>query len=166
LVDQKFFESSFRKLVWSKKFYFVFVRPMSLQQIAHIDEILDRIFVHLDTPTLVHRIQLVCKQWNTVAEEHIDYTYNDNWPIRRASLHGYLAAVDKLLAWTPANAQNIRVDPSACNNYAIRRASACGNLAVVNRLLQDPRVDPSAEYNEAIRAASRGGHLIVVNRLL
>jgi hypothetical protein len=34
---------------------------MSLQQIAHIDEILDRIFVHLDTPTLVRRIQLVNK---------------------------------------------------------------------------------------------------------
>jgi hypothetical protein len=60
--QQKYFASSF----------------MSLHQIAHIDEILDRIFVHLDTPILVQTIQLVCIQWNIVSEEHIDYIYNNN----------------------------------------------------------------------------------------
>jgi hypothetical protein len=45
----------------------------SLEHISHIDEILDHIFVHLDTPTLVHRTQLVNKQWNRVANMHINY---------------------------------------------------------------------------------------------
>jgi hypothetical protein len=55
-------------------FCFYNIMRTALSQIAHIDEILDRIFVHLDTPTLVHRIQLVNKQWNRVAEQHIVYT--------------------------------------------------------------------------------------------
>jgi hypothetical protein len=43
------------------------------EHIAHIDEILDRIFAHLDNPTLVHKIQLVNKQWSRVSNPHIDY---------------------------------------------------------------------------------------------
>jgi hypothetical protein len=85
---------------------------MSLQQIAHIDEILDRIFVHLDTPTLVHNIQLVNKQWNRVAEPHIDYTYHHNWPIRWASKRGHLHLVQKLLS-------NPKVDPTSNENGAL-----------------------------------------------
>jgi uncharacterized ferritin-like protein (DUF455 family) len=46
---------------------------MSLQSIAHIEEILDRIFIHLDTPTLVQKIQLISKQWYRVADQHINY---------------------------------------------------------------------------------------------
>jgi hypothetical protein len=70
---------------------------MSLHQIAHIDEILDRIFVHLNTRRLVRNIQLVCKQWFKVADEHVDYSYQKNWPIRWACKKGYLELVDRLL---------------------------------------------------------------------
>jgi hypothetical protein len=101
---------------------------MSLQQIAYINEILDRIFAHLDTPTLVQTIQLVCKQWYTVADEHIDYTYRYNWPIRWASSNGHTELVHRLL-------QNPKVDPSDDDNQAILHASKYGHLEVVNMLL-------------------------------
>jgi hypothetical protein len=136
---------------------------MSLEQIAHINEILDRIFIHLDTSTLVRRIQLVCKQWNKVADEHVDYTYNYDWPIRWAIKNCHLSLVNKLLAWTPANAQNPKVDPGSNCRLSIYWASLNGHIEVVNRLLQDPRFDIS---NEAISCASGCGHLAVVNRLL
>jgi hypothetical protein len=137
-------------------FYF---RNMSLEQIAHIPEILDRIFIHLSTPTLIHRIQLVCKQWHKVAEEHIDYAYNNNKAICWAAADGRLEIVNKLL-------QDPRVDPGARNNLAIEFAADYGHLAVVNRLLQDPRVDPGRHYSATIRWASLHGHLAIVNRLL
>jgi hypothetical protein len=132
---------------------------MSFQQIAYIDEILDRIFIHLDTSTLVTKIQLVCKQWSKVADEHVDYTYCDNWPIRWATFHGHLTTVNKLL-------QNPKVDPSAFDNYAIMQAAINGHLEMVNRLLEDPRVDPSVFNNYAIYEAHRNGYSEVVNRLL
>jgi hypothetical protein len=142
----------------NNKKYFILV-PMSLHQIAHVDEILDRIFVHLDTPTLVRKIQLVNKQWFNVAEEHVDYSYSNNLAIRRASELGNLQLVKKLL-------QNPKVNPRACDNYAIRLASTNGHLTVVNMLLGDPRVDPTSDKQHAIRWASRNGHIAVVNRLL
>jgi hypothetical protein len=92
---------------------------MPLQQIAHINEILDRIFVHLDKSTLATKIQLVCKQWYTVADEHIDYTYDANWLICWASWHGNLALVNKLLS-------HPKVDPCSCDNRAIIFASQYG----------------------------------------
>jgi hypothetical protein len=117
---------------------------MSLQPISHINEILDRIFVHLDISTLVRIVQLVNKQWYIVADEHVDYTWDDNLPIRWFSYKGRIDMVNKLLC-------NPKVDPSAFGNGAIREASSEGHLDVVNRLLKDSRVDPSACNNEAIQ---------------
>jgi hypothetical protein len=114
-----------QKNIWTKKAFQKFILPsfnifacMSLQPIAHIDEILDRIFVYLDTPTLVHRIRLVCKQWERVSDAHIDYEpAGCKLPvIIKAASEGHLAAVNKLL-------QVPRIDPSVDRNYAVRWAS-------------------------------------------
>jgi hypothetical protein len=136
-----------------------FFENMSLHQIAHIDEILDRIFVHLDTRTLVHKIQLVNKQWYKVAENHVDYNHESHLAIVSISRSGNLAAINKLL-------QNPKVNLGTRGNSILLYASEHGQLAVVNRALEDPRVDPSIHNNTAVHGASMFGHLAVVERLL
>jgi hypothetical protein len=46
-----------------------------LEQIAHIDEVLDRIFVHLDSKTLYKSILPACKQWNIVCQPYLLTNY-------------------------------------------------------------------------------------------
>src|SRR3990172_12409974 len=74
---------------------------------------------------------------NILIETNFDPSADDNYAIRKASYHGHLNVVNRLL-------EDDRVDPSANDNYAIRWASNNGHLNVVNRLLEDNRVDPSA----------------------
>jgi ankyrin repeat protein len=109
--------------------------------------------------TLVTKIQLVNRQWYTVADEHVDYTCNNNYPIRWASFFGHLELVNKLL-------QNPKVNPAVWKNEPIRVASARDHIDIVNRLLEDPRVNPGDQNNEAIKRAASRGYLAVVDRLL
>jgi hypothetical protein len=124
----------------------------SLEHISHIDEILDCIFMYLNTPILVHKISLVNKQWNRVAFLHIDYGRDVTCPaITLASVRGYSDMVNRLL-------QHPKVDPCIRDNEPIRGASSRGNLEVVKLLLQHPKVDPSAWDHSALQWACYYGH--------
>jgi hypothetical protein len=94
-----------------------------------------------------------------LADERVDPSAEDQYPIRFASAAGQLEVVKLLLT-------DKRVDPSAERQYAIRWASEKGHLEMVKLLLADKRVDPSADYQYAIRWSAHRGHLEVVKLLL
>ena len=71
---------------------------------------------------------------NLLLDFEVNPSADDNYATRRrASEHGHLAVVDRLL-------RERGVDPSADDNIAIQYASQYGHVAIVERLLLGPRV--------------------------
>jgi hypothetical protein len=62
-------------LIMSKRKFDDISTEHELEQIAHIDEILDRIFVHLDSKTLYKSILPACKQWNRICKPYLLTNY-------------------------------------------------------------------------------------------
>jgi ankyrin repeat protein len=108
-------------------------------------------------------------KWNNFGYLYLDFSIDDNYPLKWATKYGSMSLLNKLLTLSG-------IDPSYDDQYAFRRAAACGHLQIVAMLLEDPRgraepcgpkaVDPSANDQYAIRHACHNGHYDVVERLL
>lgn len=138
----------------------------------------------------VHSMELILKCNYDNDNDSINLSFSDDYPIRYASVKGYVDMIKLLLKNEKVNPSanyneairkaseyghfetvallltDKRVDPSDCNNYAIQYSSENGHSKVVELLLNDKRVDPSVYDNYAIRLASANGKLETVKLLL
>jgi len=134
---------------------------LCLEYVPVIDQIVDRL-LRADGVPNVSSMEFICLHGYLAAVDRLlqvgtDPGVYDNIGIRVASRYGHLAIVDRLL--------RAGANPEVYDNAPIRSASMAGHTQIVERLLLDARVDPSACKNYAIKHASRNGHRQIVDRL-
>jgi len=92
-------------------------------------------------------------------DNRANFSIDNNYPIRYASLNGHYQIVKSLLTLD-------NVDPSDQNNFALRHASENGHYEIVKLLLTDCRVNPNTDGNDILLLAIENGHLECVKLLL